>query len=60
MALYTRHLPKWKRDEVETIKRHAKEVTLIGLVDMHGIPATQLQQIRRDRDDRHAPAGLQP
>ncbi|MDD1672638.1 MAG: 50S ribosomal protein L10 [Methanomicrobiales archaeon] len=48
MALYTRHLPQWKRDEVEAIKRHAKEVTLIGLVDMHGIPAAQLQQIRRD------------
>lgn len=51
MALYTRHLPQWKRDEVEEIKRHAKEVTLIGLVDMHGIPATQLQQIRRDLHD---------
>ncbi len=52
MPLYTRHLPKWKRDEVEEIKRHAKEVSLVGLVDMHGIPAAQLQQIRRDlRED---------
>jgi large subunit ribosomal protein L10 len=48
MALYTRHLPKWKRDEVEEIKHHARSVTLVGLVDMHGIPASQLQQIRRD------------
>jgi large subunit ribosomal protein L10 len=51
MTLYTRHLPKWKRDKVEEIKKHAKEVSLVGLVDMHGIPATQLQQIRRDLRD---------
>jgi large subunit ribosomal protein L10 len=51
MALYTRHLPKWKRDEVEGIKAQAQSVTLVGLVDMHGIPATQLQQIRRDLHD---------
>jgi large subunit ribosomal protein L10 len=48
MTLYTRHLPKWKRDEVEGIKAKAQSTTLVGLVDMHGIPATQLQQIRRD------------
>jgi large subunit ribosomal protein L10 len=51
MALYTRHLPKWKRDEVEGIKARAQSATLVGLVDMHGIPASQLQQIRRDLHD---------
>lgn len=48
MALYTRHLPKWKRDEVEEIKRQIKEFKAVGLVDMHGIPAHQLQLIRED------------
>ena len=33
MALYTHHLPQWKRDEVEEIKRRAGEYTLLSLVD---------------------------
>src|SRR5512136_1565225 len=48
MALYTHHLPQWKRDEVEKIKTWAKEYALLSLVDIHGIPAAQLQGIRRD------------
>jgi large subunit ribosomal protein L10 len=48
MALYTHHLPPWKKDEVADIKKNAKEFTLIGLVDMYGIPAQQVQQIRRN------------
>ncbi len=48
MALYTHHLPAWKKDEVAEIKKHAKEYPLIGLVDMYGIPAQQVQQIRRN------------
>src|SRR5512137_657380 len=48
MALYTHHLPQWKRDEVEKIKQWAKEYALLSLVDVHGIPAAQLQGIRRD------------
>jgi large subunit ribosomal protein L10 len=48
MALYTRHLPRWKRDEVERIKEWAKGYSVISLVDVHGIPAAQLQGIRRD------------
>jgi large subunit ribosomal protein L10 len=48
MALYTHHLPAWKKDEVAEIKKHAKAYTLIGLVDMYGIPAQQVQQIRRN------------
>ena len=47
MALYTHHLPAWKRDEVEDIKKNAKEYKLVGLVDIYGIPAQQVQQIRR-------------
>ncbi len=48
MALYTHHLPAWKRKEVEEIKADAGSYTLVGLVDMYGIPATQLQLIRRN------------
>jgi Ribosomal protein L10 len=48
MAIYTHHLPAWKKDEVAELKKHAKEYTLIGLVDMYGIPAQQVQQIRRN------------
>lgn len=48
MALYTHHLPAWKRKEVEEIKADAGRYALIGLVDMYGIPAAQLQQIRRN------------
>lgn len=48
MALYTHHLPAWKRREVEDIKSDAGKYTLVGLVDMYGIPASQLQQIRRN------------
>lgn len=48
MALYTRHLPAWKKTEVEEIKKNASKYALIGLVDMYGIPAAQVQQIRRN------------
>ena len=48
MALYTHHLPAWKRDEVAKITKFVKQYTLIGLVDMYGIPAQQVQQIRRN------------
>jgi len=48
MALCTRHLPAWKKTEVEEIKKNAANYTLVGLVDMYGIPAAQVQQIRRN------------
>jgi len=48
MALYTHHLPAWKKDEVADIKKNAKEYKLVGLVDIYGIPAQQVQQIRRN------------
>lgn len=48
MALYTTHLPKWKRDEIAEIKRLSAEYKLTGLVDMYGIPAKQVQDIRRN------------
>ena len=48
MALYTQHLPRWKKDEVEEIRRGIEEHSLVGVVDMYGIPASQVQQIRRN------------
>lgn len=48
MAVYTTHLPAWKREEVEQIKELASSHELIGLVDIYGIPAKQFQQIRRN------------
>ncbi len=48
MALYTAHLPQWKKDEITTIKRLSSEYKLVGLVDMYGIPARQVQDIRRN------------
>jgi large subunit ribosomal protein L10 len=48
MALYTHHLPAWKKDEIKDIKENSKKFALIGLVDMYGIPAQQVQQIRRN------------
>lgn len=48
MAVYTRHLPAWKRHEVDEIKKSAGQYALVGLVDMYGIPASQMQQIRRN------------
>ncbi len=48
MALYTAHLPKWKQDEISEIKRLSAEFKLTGLVDMYGIPARQVQDIRRN------------
>ncbi len=52
MAVYTRHLPQWKQDEVEEVKKNAQEYALIGIIDTFGIPATQFQQIRRDLKER--------
>ena len=48
MAIYTAHLPAWKREEVEEIKELSNTHDLIGLVDIYGIPAKQFQQIRRN------------
>jgi len=48
MALYTHHLPAWEKEEAEDIKKNAKAYKLVGLVDMYGIPAQQVQQIRRN------------
>jgi len=52
MAVYTRHLPQWKQDEVEEVKKYVQEYALIGIIDTFGIPASQFQQIRRNLKER--------
>ncbi len=54
MAVYTRHLPQWKQDEVEEVKKYVQEYALIGIIDTFGIPASQFQQIRRNLKERAA------
>jgi len=48
MGLYTTHLPQWKKDEVTEIRNQISTYKLVGLVDMYGIPAKQIQDIRRN------------
>jgi large subunit ribosomal protein L10 len=48
MAIYSQHLPQWKQDEVALIKENTGKYAVFGLVDMYGIPATQMQQIRKN------------
>jgi large subunit ribosomal protein L10 len=52
MAVYTRHLPQWKQDEVEEVKKYVQEYAVLGIIDTFGIPATQFQQIRRNLKER--------
>ncbi|MCL7410399.1 MAG: 50S ribosomal protein L10 [Methanosarcinaceae archaeon] len=48
---HTEHIPQWKKDEVEEIKSLIKSYPLFGLIGIEGIPAKQLQSMRRDLKD---------
>lgn len=41
------HIPKWKKDEIEDIKRLITTHSSVGIVGVHGIPSNQLQLMRR-------------
>ncbi|SDG30153.1 LSU ribosomal protein L10P [Methanolobus vulcani] len=45
---HTSHIPQWKKDEVEAIKELIKEYPIMGVIGIGGIPAKQLQKMRRD------------
>jgi large subunit ribosomal protein L10 len=45
---HAEHVPQWKRKEVEEIKELVKKYPLFGVVGVTGIPAKQLQKMRRD------------
>ena len=42
------HIPKWKKDEIEDIKKLMGAYSSIGVVGVHGIPSSQLQLMRRN------------
>ncbi len=48
---HTSHIPQWKKDEVEEIKKLIKQYPIFGVVGIGGIPAKQLQKMRRDLKD---------
>ncbi|MDW7731860.1 MAG: 50S ribosomal protein L10 [Methanolobus sp.] len=44
---HTEHVPQWKKKEVEDIKELINNYPLFGVVGISGIPAKQLQKMRR-------------
>jgi len=45
---HTSHIPQWKKDEVEEIKELIRKYPIFGVIGIGGIPAKQLQKMRRD------------
>lgn len=41
-------IPKWKENEIEEIKGFINAHPVVGIVNIHGIPARQLQRIRAE------------
>ncbi|MCG7851352.1 MAG: 50S ribosomal protein L10 [Methanosarcinaceae archaeon] len=48
---HTEHVPQWKKKEIEDIKDLIKSYPLFGMAGITGIPAKQLQQMRRNLKD---------
>jgi len=42
------HIPQWKKDEIEDLKRLLSTSPSIGIVGVHGIPSNQLQLMRKN------------
>ncbi len=42
------HIPKWKTDEIEDIKKLIISYSSVGVVGVHGIPSNQLQLMRKN------------
>ena len=47
MKRHSKHIPQWKKDEVEHLKNKITSYPVVGIVSMRDIPAKQLQAIRR-------------
>jgi large subunit ribosomal protein L10 len=47
LAHHSIHIPKWKKDEVEEIKKNITSYSSIGVVGIRGIPSSQLQLMRK-------------
>lgn len=41
------HIPKWKKDEIEDIKKLITTHSSVGIIGVHGIPSNQLQLMRK-------------
>ncbi|HJH31010.1 MAG TPA: 50S ribosomal protein L10 [Methanosarcinaceae archaeon] len=50
-AHHTKQVPQWKMDEVEAIKSLIRSYPLFGMIGIEGIPAKQLQGMRRNLKD---------
>ncbi len=42
------HIPQWKKDEIEDIKKLITAYSSTGIVGVHGIPSNQLQVMRKN------------
>jgi len=42
------HIPQWKKDEIDNIKKLMTTYSSIGIVGVHGIPSNQLQLMRKN------------
>jgi len=47
VAHHSIHIPKWKKDEIEEIKKNITTYSSIGVVGIRGIPSNQLQLMRK-------------
>lgn len=47
LAHHSIHIPKWKKDEIEDIKRLITSHSSVGIVGVTGIPSNQLQLMRK-------------
>ncbi|MDD5474383.1 MAG: 50S ribosomal protein L10 [Candidatus Methanoperedens sp.] len=47
-AHHSVHIPKWKKDEIEDIKKLIGSHSSVGIVGVHGIPSSQLQLMRKN------------
>jgi large subunit ribosomal protein L10 len=47
VAHHSIHIPQWKKDEIEEIKKKFTTYSSIGVVGIRGIPSSQLQLMRK-------------
>ncbi len=47
-AHHSIHIPQWKKDEIEDIKKLITTHSSVGVVGVHGIPSSQLQLMRKN------------
>ncbi len=45
---HSTHIPQWKKDEIENIKKLISAHSAVGIVGVHGIPSSQLQLMRKN------------